>query len=138
VQGLVERPAGGPKPLGQDIDRNTVQRERREDITLVRGQSAAAKAGDQAELTEAQASWARNGNQIADFLASANPKAWRRAEMRQMMRGHLKLTTDEAVARLTGNWTADVRAFDLVHTQALVMADMLSAGIISQFPQRFR
>ena len=98
----------------------------------------AAKTGDQASLARAQATWARNGNQIADFLASANPKAWHRAEMRQMMRTHLTLTTDEAVARLTGNWNADVRAFDQVHTQALMMADMLSTGIVSQFPQRFR
>ena len=98
----------------------------------------AATAGDQAGLGRAQARWARNGNQIADFLSSANPKAWHRAEMRQMMRGHLKLTTDEAVARLTGNHNADVRAFDKVHAQALMMADMLSVGIVSQFPQRFR
>ncbi len=98
----------------------------------------AAKAGDHAALIRAQTRWARNANQIADFLARANPSAGRRAEMRQMMRGHLKLTTDEAVARLTGDWAADVRAFDLVHTQALLMADMLSDGIIRQFPQRFR
>jgi hypothetical protein len=58
--------------------------------------------------------------------------------MRSMMRHHLKLTADEAVARLTGDWSADVRAFDKVHVQALHMADMLSAGIVSQFPRRFR
>jgi hypothetical protein len=110
----------------------------REHILIAVDVLTAAKAGDQASLARAQTSWARNGNQIADFLANANPKAWHRAEMRQMMRGHLKLTTDEAVARLTRNWSADVRAFDLVHRQALHMADMLSAGIISQFPQRFR
>ncbi len=98
----------------------------------------AAKADDAPGLTNAQARWARNANQIADFLSSANPTAWPRAEMRSMMRHHLKLTTDEAVARLTGDWSADVRAFDKVHVQALEMADMLSAGIISQFPQRFR
>jgi hypothetical protein len=94
----------------------------------------AAKAGDHAALALAQTRWATNANQIGDFLARTNPSAWRRAEMRR----HLKLTTDEAVARLTGDWAADVRAFDLVHTQALLMADMLSAGIIRQFPQRFR
>jgi hypothetical protein len=98
----------------------------------------AAKAGDAPALAQAQARWTRNANQVADFLSSANPAAWPRAEMRRMMRGHLKLTTDEAVARLTGDFGADVRAYDKVHAQILGMADMLSAGIVSQFPRRFR
>jgi hypothetical protein len=98
----------------------------------------AAKAGDAPGLTRAQARWSRNADQIAGFLSGANPAAWPRAEMRRMMREHLKLTTDEAVARLTGDASADVKAFDRVHAQALGMADMLSAGIIDQFPQRFR
>jgi hypothetical protein len=98
----------------------------------------AAKAGDAAALAQAQARWTRNANQVADFLASANPEFWPRAEMRRMMRTHLKLTTDEAVARLTGDWAGDVRTFDKVHVQILGMADMLSDGIIGQFPRRFR
>lgn len=98
----------------------------------------AAKAGDAPGLTRAQKRWTRNADQIAGFLSTANPTAWHRAEMRSMMRHHLKLTTDEAVARLTGAWKADVRAYDGVHVQALHMADMLSDGIISQFPTRFR
>ncbi len=98
----------------------------------------AAKAGDTAGLTRAQARWTRNADQVADFLSRANPTAWPRAEMRRMMRHHLKLTTDEAVARLTGDWSADVRAYGKIQAQILDMADMLSAGIISQFPQRFR
>lgn len=56
-----------------------------------------------------------------------------RAEMRAMMRHHLKLTPDEAVTRLTGRWSADARAFDAVEVQAGHMADMLSAGIIRRF-----
>lgn len=97
----------------------------------------AAKAGDEVRLGDAQARWTANGNQIADFLWHANPHAWPRAEMRQMMRRHLTLTTAEAVARLHGDWLADVRAYDRVHTQALAMADMLSTGIVRQFPRRF-
>jgi hypothetical protein len=58
--------------------------------------------------------------------------------MRTMMHTHLALTTDEAVAHLQGNWDADVAAYDQVHVQILGMADMLSAGIIGQFPGRFR
>ena len=98
----------------------------------------AAKAGDGPALARAQKRWDVNGRQIADFLATANPTSWPRSEMRQMMRDHLRFTTDEAVARLTGKWSADIRAFDAVHVQALHMADMLSDGIVSQFPERFR
>jgi hypothetical protein len=97
----------------------------------------AAKAGDSAALADASRRWDANGRQIADFLAAANP-AWPRAEMRRMMRDHLRLTTAEAVARLTGDWRADVRAYDAVHRQALHMSDMLSDGIVAQFPRRFR
>lgn len=55
-----------------------------------------------------------------------------------MMRSHLALTTQEAVARLQGNFQADVAAYDQVHLQILDMADMLSTGVINQFPKRFR
>jgi hypothetical protein len=55
-----------------------------------------------------------------------------------MMRSHLRLTTDEVVARLSGNWTADVRAYDRIHVQILRMADMLSDGLVAQFPARFQ
>jgi hypothetical protein len=99
---------------------------------------SAAKAGDAPGLARAQARWNRNADQIAAFLASANPRSWPRAEMRSMMRLHLTLTTEEAVARLTGDWAGDVRAFDRVHVQALRMADMLADGIVRQFPARFR
>ena len=58
--------------------------------------------------------------------------------MRAMMRSHLRLTTNEVVARLTNNWSADVRAYDRVHVQILHMADMLSDGLVAQFPSRFR
>jgi hypothetical protein len=57
--------------------------------------------------------------------------------MKAMLRTHLALTTQEVVARLQGKWTADVRAYDQIVKQALGMADMLSEGLIAQFPQRF-
>ena len=55
-----------------------------------------------------------------------------------MMRSHLRLTTNEVVARLTSDWAADVRAYDRIHVQILHMADMLSNGLVAQFPARFR
>jgi hypothetical protein len=52
--------------------------------------------------------------------------------------GHLKLTTDEAVARIQGDWAADVKAYGAVHEQILHMADGLSMDIVKQFPDKFK
>src|SRR5919198_92038 len=97
----------------------------------------AAKDGDQPALTKALAAWYANANQIAVFLSRANPHSWPVGMMRTMMKRHLALTTKEAVARLQGNWTADVRAYDQVRAEILSMSHMLSSGIVRQFPSRF-
>jgi len=98
---------------------------------------AAAKAGDKAKLDDANKRWYANADQIAAFLSGANSKNWPAAEMKSMMHEHLDLTTAEAVARLHGDWAADIKAYDQVHEQILHMADGLSAGIMKQFPDKF-
>jgi hypothetical protein len=97
----------------------------------------AAKAGDKAKLTAALNAWYANANQIAAFLSKANPHNWPLPMMRAMMRQHLALTTKEAVARLQGNWAADIAAYDQVHGEILQMSAMLSDGIVRQFSARF-
>jgi hypothetical protein len=97
----------------------------------------AAKEGDKTGLTKALAAWYANADQIARFLSSANPHSWPLPMMRTMMKQHLALTTNEAVARLQGKWSADVRAYDQVHAEILSMSHMLSSGIVRQFRGRF-
>jgi hypothetical protein len=97
----------------------------------------AAKADDRAAVGEAAAAWYANGDKIAAFFSAANPRHWPLAEMQAMMRDHLDLTLAEAVARLEGRYVDDVAAYDAIHVQILHMADMLSDGIIPQFPARF-
>jgi len=109
----------------------------REHILIAADLIAAAQAGDQAAVTAQQARWTANADEIATFLSSANPRNWKLGEMKTMMHDHLSLTTDEVVARLQQDWEADVKAYDQIHGQILHMADMLSTGIVKQFPNRF-
>lgn len=97
----------------------------------------AAKAGDNAKLGAANKRWTANADEISIFLSKANPN-WKLDDMKQMMHDHLKLTTDEAVARIKKDYVADIAAYDKVHNEILEMSDMLSAGIIKQFPAKFK
>lgn len=98
---------------------------------------AAAQSGNADAVAVASEAWYANGNQIADFLAAANPRQWSQADMRAMMRDHLDLTLAEAVARLEGRYDDEVKIYDKIHVQILHMADMLSDGITRQFPGQF-
>lgn len=97
----------------------------------------AAKAGNQADVDAAKARWYANADAIASFLSEANPRNWDDEMMRHMMHQHLDLTLQEAVAQLTGDYAASVASYDAIHEQILEMADMLSGGIIRQFPDMF-
>jgi hypothetical protein len=96
---------------------------------------AAAKAGDAAKQADADKRWHDNANDLATFLSGANPN-WPKQTLLDMLNQHLSLTTQEAVARLQKNWSADVTAFDSIFNQAMMMADALTDGIAKQFPQK--
>lgn len=97
-----------------------------------------AKAGDTAALNDAVARWYANADEIAAFLNSLNPEFWPLDQMQEMMRMHLDLTLQEAVTYLHGDYAGSVAAYEQVHLEILEMADMLSTGIIEQFPTKFK
>lgn len=97
----------------------------------------AAKAGNDSTAADADQRWSDNADEIAAFLADANPN-WNEDGLSDMLHDHLNVTKAEAIARLEGNYTADIEAFDAIQAQAMHMADALSDGIIAQFPQRFK
>jgi len=98
----------------------------------------AAKAGDTAAFDSAKADWYANARDIATFLHQANPSHWSLKDMRSMMKTHLDLTLQEAAQQLGGDFAASVATYDKVETEILHMANMLSAGIVAQFPSMFR
>lgn len=96
----------------------------------------AARDGDSKALKPAVADWYRNAGEVADFLSAANP-AWDKHEMRQMMKGHIDQTLAYATAQLQGDYAESIDAYGTAEQHMLQMADMLSDGLIAQFPDEF-
>lgn len=109
-----------------------------EHLTIAVELLAAAKAGDGTAFNDANARWYANGEQIAGLMAELNPRCWPLAEVEQMWEEHLDVTLAQAVGHLTGDFDAEVQAYDHGHHMALEMADFFSDGVLCQFPQRFR
>jgi hypothetical protein len=115
---------------------NTLAGLLRDHILIAADLVDAAKNGDGALVSTELAAWRANADDIASFLAAANP-AWSVDDLEAMMRTHLDQTLAEATARLNGDWTTDVAEYDEVHLHILHMADTLADGIVEQFPLRF-
>lgn len=97
----------------------------------------AAKAGDQRAVAALERKWYANGEEIAEFLNRINPFIPLN-EFREMFFEHLALTTREAVLILQGDFQASIAVFDKIELGALEMADTISAGIVKQFPKKFK
>ena len=106
-------------------------------ITIATEVIAAAKSGEEGAVDEPLGRWYANGDDIAVFLSGANPDNWPEDQMKGHMRTHLDLTLEEAASRIEGRYEDSVASYEEVHNQILAMADMLSDGIIAQFPDQF-
>ena len=125
------------KPFYGDVAGEQVTALLRDHILTAAELVAAAKAGDTSAADAASSAWYQNADDIATALNGLNPKHWPLDEMKAHMKDHLDLTLNEAVARLQGRYVDDIAAYDEIHVQILGMADMLSDGIIAQFPSQF-
>jgi len=125
------------KPLYGETAGNKLTALLHDHIVIAADVVKAAKAGDNAALDASNKKWFANADEISTFLSKANPN-WKEDDMKKMMHEHLKLTTDEAVARIKKDYDADIAAYDKVHNEILEMSDMLTDGIVKQFPDKFK
>src|SRR5688572_4739539 len=124
------------KPYYGDAAGNQLTTLLKDHINIATEVVAAAKAGDKTKLADADRRWHNNANDIASFLAGANPN-WTRASLVSMLNEHLSLTTQEATALLEKRYGDSVSLFDKIYDQSLHMADSLTDGIVKQFPGKF-
>lgn len=94
------------------------------------------KSGNTQAAADANRRWHENADAIAEFLSRINPN-WSRAEWQHMLYEHLRLLNIEVAARLAKDYAKNAAISNEIESQALEMADVMTTGIVRQFPSVF-
>lgn len=94
------------------------------------------KNGNQKLSQELTTKWYKNADDMADAFSIINP-FYPKKQIKQMLYEHLNLTTDEVSARLKKDYSADIKAYDIVQREILKMSEFFVNGIVMQFPNLF-
>lgn len=96
----------------------------------------AAKNKNEALVKRLNKEWYRNAEDIAAFLSSAIPNLTK-DELKKLLYVHLELVADDLTASLSKDWEARIKAIDDGMTHIIMMADVISSGVVKQFPEKF-
>jgi hypothetical protein len=97
----------------------------------------AAQSADDPALQAALDDWYANAQDVADFLAGADPDNWPQSATRPALEMHIDQTTAYAVDLLQGDYAKAIEDYDAAFDHMLGLADTLTSGIVDQFPDRF-
>ncbi len=98
----------------------------------------AAKENDKEALDKAVKDWYANAREIGSFLASANPKNWTAKETQGALEMHITHTIAYSVSILKGDYTQSFGGFEEALHHMVYLADILTEGIVKQFPDKFK
>ena len=121
--------------VGSDTTQKSVEGQSQQQYGMA--QQSQAGQVDSTALNAAIKDLKANGDSIAAFLAQANPRGFSREMLSSAIQMHITLLLKEATAQIKKDWSGSIAAFDESQHQAMQMADMLSDGIMKQFPSRF-
>lgn len=96
----------------------------------------ALKHGQKIDYNELDAYLNANADSIVKILILNNPN-WKKEELLKMIKDYIQFTKEQASARLNKDYNGDIAAFDKAYNNALAIADLISSGIINNFPERF-
>jgi hypothetical protein len=124
------------KPYYGDEAGNKLTKLLREHISIGGQVVDAAKSNNKADLDKYNKLWYKNADDISDFLSGANPNL-SNSELKDMLHKHLDFVTAQVTARLNKDWKADVANYDKGEDHMIKFADIISNGIVKQFPEKF-
>lgn len=88
--------------------------------------------GDTTKVSSIEADLITNVENISNLLSIANPY-YSKEELIDLYKTSLILTKYEFIARMSGDYSADIVYFDMLMHHAVVLADYISKGITEKF-----
>ena len=106
-------------------------------LTMVINYVMATRDGNTQAAADAENQLNNNAVQMISFLTSINPN-WETTDLQRMISEYMSLTKEEIDATMSQNFEDSINIFADIERGALEMADMMTKGIVNQFPQYFR
>jgi len=85
----------------------------------------------------AERRWYDNAEEMASFLSGINPN-WSEENWNRMFKNHMDMMKQEVSDMMARDFDNSSTTFADMERQAMEMADMMTQGIVKQFPQYFR
>jgi hypothetical protein len=82
--------------------------------------------------SESEDKWRSKGVELAQFLSSINPY-WELQQFLDLIQDHIDMTKDQIMQRLNKEYALEVYHYDFIEYHSLMIADIISAGIINLF-----
>lgn len=120
------------KPFFGDTAGDTLTSLLKGHITITADLLKTIKVGDVTRSTTLETDAVTNAENIATFFATINP-CYSRDELIEMLDTHLILVRYQFIARMSGDYNADVMYFDMGLHHILMISDCLFKGIIERF-----
>ena len=123
------------KYYGNDIA-NSIQRLITEHLVIGGDLIVALKNNNEKLANELSTKWYKNADEMAEAFSKINP-FYSKEEVRRMLYEHLRLTSEEVENRLKGRYEADIRSYEKIQNEILMMSEFFVNGIVKQFPNLF-
>ncbi len=94
------------------------------------------KSRNSGDYEAARAKMDYNVDRIITYLVAVNPH-WTEEELKYLIHLQSKLFDTQLQSRVNANYSYDIETFDRMISETYRLADVLSEGIMKQFPERF-
>ncbi len=94
------------------------------------------KANNKPNLRETLNRWEKNKKALIDLLLNANSNLSRN-ELTDVLEAVIVSLKDSSRARLDKQWQKELQSFDRAYEHIIRLSDIISKGVVKQFPDRF-